>query len=84
MCLVGDMVLGLFCVDEGLSRWSVTDEALLVISALDIVSARLGVLFVRDRPVELLEIVERHPPLACNRALLVQLDQVRDEAPPSL
>jgi hypothetical protein len=46
-------------VDEGFTRWSVTDEALVVISALDIVCARLGVLF----PVEILEIVERHPPL---------------------
>jgi len=39
------------------------DEARVVIGALDIVSARFGVLFIRDHPVELLEIVERHPPL---------------------
>ena len=50
MRLVGDMVLGLFSLMKALTRRSVTDEARVVISALDIVSARLGVLFIRDRP----------------------------------
>jgi hypothetical protein len=34
----------------------VTDEALPVVCALDIVSARLGVLFIRDRPIYLLSL----------------------------